>query len=145
MTRYIIARLLQMLITLFIISLIVFFMVRLKGDPITVMVPPTFSEEQIEALRRAWGFDRRLLEQYVTFLRKALVGDFGDSVLLPFAVWICCISHKVKPNIVAHVETTSTFCLDHIVLVSQDFVSQKHGRHIIQLEAVQAVFSAHIQ
>jgi peptide/nickel transport system permease protein len=80
MTRYIIARLLQMLITLFIISLIVFFMVRLKGDPITVMVPPTFSEEQIEALRRAWGFDRPLLEQYFTFLRKALVGDFGDSV-----------------------------------------------------------------
>ncbi len=80
MTRYIIARLLQMLITLFIISLIVFFMVRLKGDPITVMVPPTFSEEQIEALRRAWGFDRPLLEQYFTFLRKALVGDFGNSV-----------------------------------------------------------------
>jgi peptide/nickel transport system permease protein len=80
MTRYIVSRLLQMVITLFIISLIVFFMVRLKGDPITVMAPPTFSEEQIEALRRAWGFDRPLWEQYLTFVSRALVGDFGNSV-----------------------------------------------------------------
>jgi peptide/nickel transport system permease protein len=80
MTRYIIARLLQMVITLFIISLIVFFMVRLRGDPITVMAPPTFNQEQIEALRRAWGFDRPLYEQYLTFLRRAITGDFGNSI-----------------------------------------------------------------
>jgi peptide/nickel transport system permease protein len=80
MTRYIISRLLQMVVTLFVISLIVFFMVRLKGDPIAIMAPPTFSEEQIDALRRAWGFDRPLWEQYLTFLRKAVVGDFGNSI-----------------------------------------------------------------
>lgn len=80
MTRYIVARLLQMVVTLFVISLIVFFMVRLKGDPIRVMAPPTFSTEQIEALRRAWGFDRPLWEQYLTFLGKAITGDFGNSV-----------------------------------------------------------------
>ena len=55
-------------------------MVRLKGDPISVMAPPTFSEDQIAALRSAWGFDRPLVEQYFVFIRKAITGDFGLSM-----------------------------------------------------------------
>ena len=66
--------------TIFIVSLIVFFMVRLKGDPISGMAPPTFSEDQIAALRAAWGFDRPLVEQYLVFVRKAITGDFGLSM-----------------------------------------------------------------
>ncbi|MEO0561077.1 MAG: ABC transporter permease [Chloroflexota bacterium] len=80
MQRYILARLVQLVITLFVVSLIVFFMVRLRGDPIAVMAPPTFSEEQIEAMRAAWGFDRPLWEQYVVFVRRAVTGDFGQSI-----------------------------------------------------------------
>jgi peptide/nickel transport system permease protein len=60
--------------------LIVFFMVRLKGDPIAVMAPPTFNEEQIAQLRRAWGFDKPIWEQYVIFITKAVTGDFGQSI-----------------------------------------------------------------
>ncbi|MGQ9593014.1 MAG: ABC transporter permease [Anaerolineae bacterium] len=81
MQRYILSRLIQMLFTIFIVSLVVFFMVRLKGDPVSVMVPETFSQEQIQELRRAWGFDRPLWEQYLTFLRKAVTGDFGKSIV----------------------------------------------------------------
>lgn len=80
MVSYIVNRLWQLVITLFIVSLVVFFLVRLRGDPVTVMAPPTFNQEQIEALRRAWGFDKPLWEQYVVFLRKAVTGDFGRSV-----------------------------------------------------------------
>ena len=80
MQTFILSRLGQMLLTIFVVSLIVFFLVRLKGDPISVMAPPTFSEEQVENLRRAWGFDRPLLEQYGIFLGKALRGDFGLSM-----------------------------------------------------------------
>jgi peptide/nickel transport system permease protein len=80
MNRFIISRLLQLVITLFVVSLIVFFMVRLKGDPVAVMAPPTFSEEQIQGLREAWGFDKPLWEQYAIFLRKAITGDFGQSI-----------------------------------------------------------------
>ena len=80
MQAFIISRLGQMLLTIFIVSLIAFFLIRLKGDPISVMAPPTFSESQIEALRKAWGFDRPLTEQYFVFVRKALSGDFGLSV-----------------------------------------------------------------
>lgn len=81
MQKYILTRLVQMFFTLFIVSLVVFFMVRLKGDPVSVMVPETFSQEQIQELRRAWGFDRPLWEQYLTFLRKAVTGDFGKSIV----------------------------------------------------------------
>jgi len=80
MRRYILARLGQLVITLFVVSMIVFFMVRLKGDPIAVMAPPTFSAEQIEAMRATWGFDRPLWEQYAIFIRKAVTGDFGQSI-----------------------------------------------------------------
>jgi len=80
MARYIVLRCVQMAITLFVVSVVVFFLVRLRGDPVSVLAPPTFSTEQIETLRRAWGLDRPLLEQYVTFMRRALTGDFGNSI-----------------------------------------------------------------
>ena len=80
MQRYIVARMVQMVITIFIVSLIVFFLVRLKGDPVTIMAPPTFNVEQIERLRHAWGFDKPLWEQYLIFLRKAVTGDFGKAI-----------------------------------------------------------------
>jgi peptide/nickel transport system permease protein len=80
MQTYILQRIGQLVITIFIVSLVVFFLVRLRGDPVAVMAPPTFSEEQIEQLRRAWGFDKPLWEQYVVFLRKAITGDFGMSI-----------------------------------------------------------------
>lgn len=80
MRRYILARLVQLVITLFVVSLLVFFMVRLKGDPIAVMAPPTFNEDQIAALRAAWGFDKPVWEQYTIFITRAVTGDFGQSI-----------------------------------------------------------------
>ena len=55
-------------------------LVRLKGDPVTTMAPPTFSEEQKQKLREAWGFDKPIWEQYYIFVTKAITGDFGQSV-----------------------------------------------------------------
>jgi peptide/nickel transport system permease protein len=81
MHTYILRRLAHMAFTIFIVSLIVFFLVRLKGDPISVMAPPTFTSAQIEALRQAWGLDRPLIEQYWVFLQRAVTGNFGRSVI----------------------------------------------------------------
>ncbi len=79
MRAFILSRLMQLVVTMFMVSLVVFFMVRLRGDPILVMAPPNFDAEQIAKLRAAWGFDKPLGEQYITFLTKALRGDFGKS------------------------------------------------------------------
>lgn len=81
MSDFVISRFLQLVVTMFIVSLLVFFMVRLRGDPILVMAPPFFDDEQVDQLRKAWGFDRPLGEQYITFITKAVTGDFGKSFL----------------------------------------------------------------
>lgn len=81
MQGFIAKRLSHLVFTIFVVSLIVFFLVRLKGDPISVLVPPTFTQEQIDAVRRAWGLDRPLIEQYVVFARRAISGDFGRSIV----------------------------------------------------------------
>jgi peptide/nickel transport system permease protein len=78
---YIARRLVHLVFTIFIVSLIVFFLVRLRGDPISVLVPPTFTQDQIAAVRQAWGLDRPLIEQYFVFARRAVVGDFGRSIV----------------------------------------------------------------
>lgn len=80
MISYIISRLGQLVITVFVISLIVFFLVRIKGDPVSVLAPPTFNQEQKEKLREAWGLDRPLTEQYLVFIGRAITGDFGQSI-----------------------------------------------------------------
>lgn len=81
MWTYILRRLLNLFITIAVVSIIVFFLVRLKGDPVSVLAPPTFTTDQIEALRVAWGLDRPLIEQYFVFAGKALTGDFGRSMI----------------------------------------------------------------
>ena len=81
MRGFFISRLAQLIVTMFIVSVVVFFILRLSGDPILVVAPDFFSEEQIDQMRKFWGFDRPLGEQYLTFLRKAVSGNFGTSYL----------------------------------------------------------------
>lgn len=70
----------QMAITVFVVSIIVFFLVRLGGDPVRLLAPPDFTPAQIETLRQAWGLDGNLLDQYIAFVRRAITGDFGRSI-----------------------------------------------------------------
>lgn len=79
MGRYIVRRLLQMIPVLFGVSLVVFFIIRLKGDPVLMLVPDYYTEEQIQEVRRAYGLDKPVLVQYVEFLGRAVRGDFGRS------------------------------------------------------------------
>lgn len=79
MGRYIIRRLAQMIPVLFLLTLIIFSVTRLRGDPTYQFVQVDASQEEIDAVRRAYGFDRPLHEQYFVFLGGVLRGDFGDS------------------------------------------------------------------
>ncbi|HET6317206.1 MAG TPA: ABC transporter permease [Chloroflexota bacterium] len=64
------------------VSLIVFGLTWLRGDPTTVLVPLNTPPAEIERLRHELGLDRPLPVQYVDFLSKALRGDFGSSLRL---------------------------------------------------------------
>lgn len=62
------------------LSVVVFGLLHLSGDPIRLMAPLDTTAEELEAMRRAFGFDRPLPEQYWNFLVNAVQGDFGNSV-----------------------------------------------------------------
>ncbi len=78
--RYIGKRILQILPVLFIISFIVFFLVRLSGDPVNTMLPPEATPADRAEMRTALGLDRPLLEQYGIFLNDVVHGRFGTSL-----------------------------------------------------------------
>ena len=79
MGRYLLKRILQIIPVLLIITLIVFLLVNVAGDPTSSMLPIDATEEDREALREAMGLNRPLYIQYADFLGKAVTGDFGDS------------------------------------------------------------------
>ncbi|MEG1547843.1 MAG: ABC transporter permease [Clostridia bacterium] len=79
MKYYLIKRLLQIIPVLFLITLIVFCMVYVAGDPVSMMLPLDAPPEQVQALRVSLGLDQPLLVQYGNFLSRLAHGDFGDS------------------------------------------------------------------
>lgn len=62
------------------VSVAVFFLVRIGGDPTTLFLPPEASLEEIARFRALMGFDQPLHVQYMDFLTKAVQGDFGNSL-----------------------------------------------------------------
>src|SRR5262245_4819277 len=78
--RLILARLAQMLFVLWVVATLLFYMFRLMpGDPTVAYIDSTFTEEQIRQLRRTFGLDRPLHEQYLIYLANLAVGEFGES------------------------------------------------------------------
>ncbi len=78
--RYLSMRLGQAAVILLLLSLGLFLLLKLSGDPITLMLPSDATPEDIAALRRAWKLDRPLHEQYLSFLAGLSRGDFGTSL-----------------------------------------------------------------
>jgi peptide/nickel transport system permease protein len=66
-------------ISLFLLSITIFLLVRVTGDPTVLLVEPGASRSDIEALRTELGLDRSLAVQYLTFIRDVVRGDFGRS------------------------------------------------------------------
>ena len=79
MTVFIIRRLSQSLLVLFITSIIVFAGIYAIGNPIDILIAPDATFAEREQAIRALGLDQTLVEQYGTFLWNALHGDLGRS------------------------------------------------------------------
>ncbi|MFC2036417.1 ABC transporter permease [Chloroflexota bacterium] len=80
MQRYFLAKAGQSILLMFGVLVLVFFLVRLTGDPAALMMPRNATPEQIEAFREQMGFNRPLLVQFADFASGAVVGDFGNSL-----------------------------------------------------------------
>ena len=81
MWTYVGRRLLLAIPTLLGASIIVFAMVHLApGDPIAAVMPAESSQAEIEATKRAYGFDKPLPVQYLVWLGRVAHGDLGRSI-----------------------------------------------------------------
>ncbi len=79
MLPFILKRLGLALLVAFTVSFISFSLLFLSGDPAAALAGETASGEDIESLRRLYGFDRPMLVQYGDWLWQALQGNFGES------------------------------------------------------------------
>lgn len=80
MVKYLFHRVTHAFFVLLGVTVVVFFLARLGGDPTALMAPLDATEEDIATLRQSLGFDRPLPIQYLEFVSKAVVGDFGMSI-----------------------------------------------------------------
>ncbi len=85
MVNYIVSRLLQGMVVIFLISIITFVIMRLMpADPVMLLLGEgeiQMTTEQMDAIKRKWGLDRPYYEQYLVWAGNLLRGDFGDSLI----------------------------------------------------------------
>ena len=91
MTTYIIRRLFHAMLVILVVSALVFFLMRLlPGDPILMYVTmgdlQDITQEEIDLIRHKFGMDKPLIFQYFDWLRNAVRGDFGQSILHQYDV-----------------------------------------------------------
>ena len=73
-------RLARALVALWLVSTVVFVVMRLSGDPVPLLLPPDAPRSEIFRVRAELGLDRPLIVQYGVFLGNVLRGDFGRSI-----------------------------------------------------------------
>jgi peptide/nickel transport system permease protein len=78
--RFVAVRLVQSLVALALLSIVVFVLARATGDPLSMVLPMSATEEDYANARAYLGLDRPYVEQYLSFIGRAILGDFGTSI-----------------------------------------------------------------
>jgi peptide/nickel transport system permease protein len=78
--RYLLVRFLLIIPTIFILVTLVFFLMRLTGDPITASLGDRLTPDQLAERIHEAGYDRPILVQYLEYLRNVFTGNFGSSI-----------------------------------------------------------------
>jgi len=79
MKRFVLKRIGLALLSLFLLSLTIFLLIRITGDPAVLLAEPGASAADLAAIRTQFGLDRPLWVQYASFITHVLRGDFGQS------------------------------------------------------------------
>jgi peptide/nickel transport system permease protein len=80
MSGFILSRLGWAATTLLAVLTFVFFLARLSGDPVRLLLPDQATQADIDAVRQSLGLDRPIWEQYWSFLTGVFQGDLGNSI-----------------------------------------------------------------
>ena len=80
MLHYLLSRLLRAAVSIVMVVTFVFVVLRLSGDPATVIMGADAPPEAIDAFRTAWGLDQPLWIQYFSFFEAIFSGELGRSM-----------------------------------------------------------------
>lgn len=80
MATYFARRMIYSVLVIVGVSVVVFIVTHMLGDPVRLMLPLEASAQEVAQMRHQLGFDQPLYVQFWAFASKALVGDFGDSL-----------------------------------------------------------------
>lgn len=83
MVRYLANRLLQMVLAILAVATMVFFVARLSGDPLSVIMPIGATTADFERMAQVLGLDQPLIVQYFKYLVNIAQGDFGQASMRP--------------------------------------------------------------
>ena len=81
MQRFLMRRAVLTVATLWLVSVLIFLMARIGGDPSTLLIDDYASAQSLQELRESLGLDKSWPEQYWIFFTGALRGDFGISIV----------------------------------------------------------------
>jgi peptide/nickel transport system permease protein len=81
MIRFIVIRFLQSIIAFFGIIILVFFLIRLSGNPVYFSMSPLSTPEEMLRLQQQFGLDKSYFDQFVIYINSLAHGDFGTSFI----------------------------------------------------------------
>jgi peptide/nickel transport system permease protein len=81
MGRQLVSRLFETIVSLIGMSVLIFVLVRISGDPVDLMRTPTTTEAEIANIKVQWGLDKSYAEQYFLFVSGMAQGDLGRSLI----------------------------------------------------------------
>ena len=89
----------QALVALWVVTVVVFGLTRVSGDPLDTFLSEEATPEQIERMRVRWGLDKPLVVQYGVFLSNAFKGDLGDSLKYPGSKAGTIVMERMPPTL----------------------------------------------
>lgn len=95
MQRYIGQRILQTIVTVLFVATIVFFLVRIQGNPADFLLPMEATQADFERLEARLGLDQPLYVQYAKFIGNAARGDLGESISQPGRSAASLVIHRL--------------------------------------------------
>ncbi|MBC2886448.1 ABC transporter permease [Ochrobactrum sp. CM-21-5] len=142
MIRYIIQRLIGMIIVMFLVVTIVFVIVRVTpGDPAAVMLGPEATEADITQLRARLGLDQPLIIQYLYYIGQLLKGDLGQSIFLNQPV-LTALGDRAEPTFFLTLFSIIIACV--IALPIGIYAAYRRGSFIDQAATTLAMLAASI-
>ena len=88
----------MIIVTLIAVSMIIFIMARVTGDPRVLLLDENASREQWETMGVELGLDKPYYHQYSLFMKDVLQGDFGESIKLQEPV-MTTIAGRIWPTV----------------------------------------------